>query len=264
MNIDINRFRVYLKEEINDRIAPFKKPLFVSECDTFFHNLAADNPPVDEENLAAARCFRERRRWNIATYRKTFFFIVYRHHIFRIDIVINADNRIETVSVPRRCKENFAVINQSEFDIFIGERNLWQKIDNHAAFRPVAFHKFQSGGCIVKQVRDDNGGSVRTSRLLVDDRLSAMKHKPCSGFGILCFGNQFTSGYSGNGSKRLTTEAEGFNRFKVFDRGNFAGCMAQKGCQNLFSCNSTSVIGYSNIGLPTVFYFNHNGWGSGI
>ena len=187
-----------------------------------------------------------------------------RRHVFGIHIFINPNDTVQAIPVPCRGKKNFPIVDQSKLYIFVGKRHLRKKVDDQAAFRAVAFHKFVSGRRIIEQICNEDGGAVRTAGRFFGDHLAAMENETRSCLCLRAFGDKLTSCHCADRSQRLPAKAQRFNGIQIICGLDFAGRVAQKRRFNLICRNAAAVIGHADIGLAAVLNLHNNRGSTGI
>ena len=187
-----------------------------------------------------------------------------RRHVFGIHIFINPNDAVQAIPVSCRGEQHLAIVDQSKLYIFVGKRHLRKKVDDQAAFRAVAFHKFESGRRIIEQICNEDGGAVRTASRFFGDHLAAMENETRSCLCLRAFGDKLTSCHCADRSQRLPAKAQRFNGIQILCGLDFAGRVAQKRRFNLICRNAAAVIGHADIGLAAMLDFHDNRGSTGV
>ncbi len=187
-----------------------------------------------------------------------------RRQPLRIDLRIDAGDDAEPVPVPLRREDDLPAAQGAEANPAVGERHLRQELDDQAALGGIALHKLETGGRVIKEIRDDDRRTVRTAGLFPCHHVALIEEEPEAGLAPAAFRQQLDPAHRRDGGQRLPAKSQRLDGREVRLGADLARRMAQKGRLRLLRRDAAAVVRHADIGLPALSDLHEDGGGAGV
>ena len=158
----------------------------------------------------------------------------------------------EGLAVARGVQFLPAVLDETEGNIGVRERDVRGKARNGGCLGAVLFHELQPRGRVVKKVAHDDARALGTARGLDGERLAAVKMQRRAARGARLTRENIQVRNGRDGSERFAAEAEGADGGQIGGGAELARRVAQKGGGQLVGRDAASVVRDAQIGQPAV------------
>ena len=132
------------------------------------------------------------------------------------------------------------------------------------ALHRIGFHEFHSGGGVVEQIPDDDGGAVGTAGLLVLHDLTGLQHQADTGDAACGFGHQIDAAHRSDGGQSFAAEAHSGDGGQILGGTQLGGCVAEEGSACVLAGHAAAVVRHPQVGHATVFDLHGDLGGTGI
>ena len=176
---------------------------------------------------------------------------VHRDHASKVP-AIDAVHRRPESAVARRGQNGLAVPNQGDGNLRMGQSLQLHRPRHPGALHRIGLHEFHAGRGIVKQVPDDNGGSVRAAGLVLLGHGPGLQMEADAGQGIRGLGQQINAADGGNGRQSLPAEAHGTDGIQILGAAELGGCVAQEGRAGILCGHAATVVRHPQEGHAPV------------
>ena len=152
MHIHIDRLGSDSEGEDKDRVSILRKQRVIGIVDGFRHRAALDDAAVDDDRLVLAAALQKRRLGNEPRKDASFVFTRDFEHLASGLRAVERGHDIEEPAVPRRLDDGASVIDETEGNIRIRERELPHHRIDAAGLGPFRFQEFLPGRHIIEEI----------------------------------------------------------------------------------------------------------------
>ena len=145
-----------------------------------------------------------------------------------------------------------AVLDDAERDFRMALRRVLHHGNHIVRLGKVLFEELHTCRCVVKQVTDNEGCTLRAARRRIFRDLSRLQMQvqtlQCTGL----LGHQIHAGDGGNRRECLAAKSERADAFQILLRADFAGRMAAEGNRCVLCAHAAAVVRDAQIGDAAV------------
>ena len=227
------------------------------------HQLGPDGTAVDEKLLIAPVAAGGRGLGDEAREGEGIPFALHRDHIHGQLAAIDLVDRAQQVAVAGGFEEHFAVLNQAEGHVRMGQRLALDGPRHLGGLDGIPLHKFQPGRGVVEEVPDHDGGAVGAAGgPFVQDPSRLQMEADALGLGGL--GQQIDLGHRRDGGQGLAPEAQGADGGQILLGAELAGGVAEKGGLHIGGVDAAAVVRDPEIGHAAVLNLHGDLLGPGV
>ena len=225
--------------------------------------LGFDRPVIDEEGLQVPAGPGIGRLGDEAGEFVFFPLALHRHHPGGFPAVDAVDGGLQAAGT-RGGQQKLPVPDQLDGAARVGQGLELDGGGHTGPLYRVCLHEFHSGGGIVEQVANDDGGAVRASGLRLLGDFASLQVEADTSEILGWLGHQVHPADGGDGGQSFPSEPHGANDCQVLCRAQLRGGMAEKRPSGILGSHAAAVVRHSQEGHAAVADLNGDLGGSRV